>query len=76
MTINNPLIPKLTIINGPMMVPMIVPIAISAIRNDMALARSSSPTRTVIHVIGVGINDIAINKDNTNTQIVNILMGS
>ncbi len=72
----NPPIPKFTITMGPIAVPIIVPTAIKAILNDMALARSSSPTSVVIHVIGVGINPIAANRHIKKRKMVKMLSGS
>jgi len=55
-----PPIPNPPIINPPKNVPNIVPIPMETCRSDIALAKSPLPTISVIHAIGVGINDCAL----------------
>lgn len=59
-----------------MIVPIMVPTAINAILKDSAFPKSFSPMMVVIHIIGVGINEMVANRHNIKTAIAKILNGS
>ena len=63
-TNRRPITPNSPMIKPPIKVPVIVPRAMMASLNDIALATFSFPTRSTIQAIGVGIKDMALNTSN------------
>lgn len=76
MTKSKPPIPNPPIIKPPINVPTTVPIPMRTCLSDIALAKSSWPTMSEIHAIGVVINDTAAKTETRNNPTITRLKGS